>query len=91
MAPPLRGIITITITTTTLVPRGGLKSDFPAIGPIASGVKKRRPTNKVLWEPMIIVTMAIIVLVVKRKKLIGDLRILGNGNNSSKKEEVDWG
>ena len=50
MAPPLRGIIITITTTSTLVPRGGLKSDFPAIGPIVSGVKKRRPTNKVLWE-----------------------------------------
>ena len=52
MAPPLRGII-ITIMS-TLVPRGGWKSEFPAIGPIVSGVKKRRPTNKVLWELKII-------------------------------------
>ena len=68
MATPLRGIITTTIIiiTSTLVPRGGWKSDFPAIGPIVSGVKKRRPTNKVLWEKEVKIKKKVVKKVVKK-------------------------
>ena len=32
------------------MPQGVWKSKFPATDSLVSGVKKRRPTNKVLWE-----------------------------------------